>query len=56
MSVPDDPKATTLRQQVADLPPYILAAWRNRFVPVDGVDLEARAMLNKESRRHPRRR
>jgi len=49
MSVPDDPKPATLRQQVADLPPYILTAWRSRFVPVDGVDLEARAMLNKEA-------
>lgn len=36
MSVPDDPKPVTLRQQVADLPPYVLAAWRSRFVPADG--------------------
>ena len=49
MSVGDNSKPVTLRQQVADLPPYILAAWRSRFVPVDGVDLEARAMLNKEA-------
>ena len=49
MSVADDSKPITLRQQVADLPPYILAAWRSRFVPVDGVDLKARAVLNKEA-------
>ena len=49
MSVPDSPEPTTLRQQVGTLPPYILAAWRSRYVPVDGVDLEARAMLNQEA-------
>ena len=27
----------------------MLAAWRSRYVPVDSVDLEARAMLNKEA-------
>jgi len=36
----------TLRQQVGSLPPYVLAAWRLRYVPVDGVDLEARALIN----------
>jgi len=49
MTVPDSPQPATLRQQVGTLPPYILAAWRTRFVPVDGVDLEARAMLNQEA-------
>jgi len=41
MIVPDSPEPTTLRQQVGSLPPYILAAWRSRYVPVDGVDLAA---------------
>ncbi len=49
MNLPDDPRPVTLRQQVADLPPYVLATWRSRYVPVDGMDLEARAMLNKEA-------
>ena len=49
MIVPDSPESTTLRQQVGSLPPYILAAWRSRYVPLNGVDLEARAMLNQEA-------
>ncbi len=49
MTVPDSPQPATLRQQVGTLPPYIMAAWRSRYVPVDGVDLEARAMLNQEA-------
>ncbi len=48
VSVPTSDPAT-LRQQVGSLPPYILAAWRNRYVPVDGVDLEARALINQEA-------
>ena len=49
MSVPDSPEPATLRQQVGTLPLHILAAWRSRYVRVDGVDLEARAMLNQEA-------
>lgn len=37
-----------MRQQVAALPSYILAAWRTRYGVTDGMDLEARALLNKE--------
>lgn len=39
----------TLRQQVDSLPAHILAAWRNRYVPADGVDLEARVLINQEA-------
>ena len=49
MSVPDGSEPVTLRQQVGTLPPYILAAWRSRYVTVDGVDLQARAMLSQEA-------
>lgn len=38
-----------MRQQVAALPPYVLAAWRSRYGVTDGVDLEARAMLGQEA-------
>ena len=44
-----EPPQTTLREQVGALPAYILAAWRSRYVPSDGVDLEARAMLKQEA-------
>jgi len=49
MGVPETSEPATLRQQVGALPPYILTAWRSRYVTVDGVDLEARAMLNQEA-------
>lgn len=39
----------TLRQQVGSLPAHILAAWRSRYIPADGVDLEARALVNQEA-------
>ena len=46
----DDPvKPITLRQQVASLPANVLAAWRTRYVAVDGVDLQARALLGAEA-------
>lgn len=49
MSDPDNAEAVTLRQQIGTLPAYVLAAWRIRYVPVDGLDLEARAILNQEA-------
>ncbi len=49
MNAPVTSEPITLRQQVNVLPAYILAAWRTRYVPTDGVDLEARALLNKEA-------
>lgn len=49
MSAPVTSEPIMLRQQVNTLPAYVLAAWRSRYVPVDGVDLEARAMLNQEA-------
>ncbi len=49
MNAPVTSEPITLRQQVNALPAYVLAAWRSRYVPVDGVDLEARAMLNQEA-------
>jgi len=45
---PDKPEPVTLRQQVTALPSYVLAAWRTRYGVTDGMDLEARALLNKE--------
>ena len=39
----------TLRQQVGSLPAYIIAAWRSRYIPADGLDLEARALINQEA-------
>ncbi len=48
MSDTDNPKPVTLRQQVEVLPNHILTTWRSRYVPSDGVDLEARAILNQE--------
>lgn len=45
---PDKPNPVTLHQQVAALPAYVLKAWRTRYAMTDGLDLEARAMLNQE--------
>lgn len=45
---PGKPEPVTLRQQVAALPSYVLEAWRTRYGVTDGMDLEARALLNKE--------
>ena len=45
----DTSEAVTLRQQVGSLPAHIVATWRSRYVPVDGIDLEARAILNQEA-------
>lgn len=39
----------TLRQQVGALPADVLATWRMRYVAVDGVDLQARALLGAEA-------
>ncbi len=49
LPAPDKPELITLRQQVAALPPYVLAAWRSRYGVTDGMDLEARAMLGQEA-------
>lgn len=49
LPAPDKPEPVTLRQQVAALPLHVLAAWRSRYGVIDGVDLEARAMLDKEA-------
>ena len=46
---PDRPYPVTLRQQVAALPAYVLKAWRTRYAATDGLDLQARAMLNQEA-------
>ena len=42
-------EAVTLRQQVGSLPAHIEATWRSRYIPVDGIDLEARTILNQEA-------
>ena len=39
----------TLRHQVAELPDYVLAAWRTRYLIEEGMDLKARAILNQEA-------
>jgi hypothetical protein len=49
MGLPDGPGPITLRHQVGSLPAYVLTAWRSRYVAVDGVDLEARAISNQEA-------
>lgn len=45
----DASEPVTLRQQVGSLSAHIVATWRSRYVPVDGIDLEARAILNQEA-------
>ena len=40
------PSSQTLRQQVAALPDYVLAAWRTRYIVGEGMDFQARAILN----------
>ena len=40
------PSSLTLRQQVAALPDYVLAAWRTRYIVGEGMDFQARAILN----------
>ena len=49
MRVPVTSEPVTLRQQVNALPAYVLAAWRTRYALSDGVDLEARALLDQEA-------
>ena len=49
MSISVTPEPITIGQQVSALPAYVLAAWRSRYALVDGVDLEARAVLNQEA-------
>jgi len=46
---PDRLDPVTLRQQVAPLPVYVLKVWRTRYAATDGLDLQARAMLNQEA-------
>ena len=43
------PKAMTLRQQVDALPRWVLDIWRRRYVQGDGIDLQARALINQEA-------
>ena len=43
------PSSLTLRQQVAALPDYVLAAWRTRYIVGEGMDFQARAILNQEA-------
>ncbi len=40
---------TTLRHQVGSLPAAVLATWRTRYVTIDGIDLQTRAILNAEA-------
>lgn len=40
---------TTFRAQVAALPGYVLAAWRARYLVGEGMDFQARAILNQEA-------
>ncbi len=49
MNIPDGPGPVALRHQIGDIPAYVLTAWRSRYVAVDGIDLEARAILNQEA-------
>ena len=46
---PSDTAATpTLRQQIDNLPAYIMGAWRSRYAN-EGTDLEARAIVGREA-------
>ncbi len=46
---PSDTQATpTLRQQIDNLPPYVLSVWRSRYANA-GTDLEARAIIDREA-------
>ncbi len=46
---PSDVTATpTFRQQISNLPPYVLTAWRSRHAG-EGVELEARAIVDREA-------
>ena len=46
---PSNTHATpTLRQQIDNLPPYVLSVWRSRYAN-EGTDLEARAIIDREA-------
>jgi len=48
--MPSDAHGTpTLRQQLGNLPPYILSVWRGRYAAGEGTDLEARAIIDREA-------
>ncbi len=48
--MPSDAHGTpTLRQQISNLPPYILSTWRGRYAAVEGTDLEARAIIDRDA-------
>lgn len=49
MSSAIQPDAVTLRQQVVSLPAYVMAAWHTRYAIAEGVDLQARAVINQEA-------
>ncbi len=44
----DAPATPTLRQQIDNLPAYVLTAWRSRYAN-GGTDLEARAIIDREA-------
>ena len=48
LSPSDTPATLTLRQQIGNLPAYVLSAWRGRYAP-GGTELEARAILDRET-------
>lgn len=41
--------AVSLRQQVVGLPAYVVAAWRDRYAAAEGVERQARAIINGEA-------
>ncbi len=41
--------ATTFRGQVSGLPDFVVAAWRARYILGEGMDFQARAILNQEA-------
>lgn len=48
LTPPDAHGTPTLRQQIGDLPAYVLGAWRARYANA-GTDLEARAIIDREA-------
>ena len=44
----DAPGTPILRQQIDNLPAYILTTWRSRYAN-EGTDLEARAIIDREA-------
>lgn len=41
--------AVSLRQQGVGLPAYVAAAWRDRYATAEGVERQARAIINGEA-------